>query len=112
MVRLGGYFFMLLAARYAEATSCDGVNAISPACHSNEVTAKRDTFYVGGRYVNATAGTLTYDQLYVEKITPAHVNQTKPIVFFHGGGTSGVVRTRPYTVLECHLLTIISQRRG
>lgn len=77
--------------RAAGVANCTGINAVAPGCASNEVLARRDFFYVGGHYVNSAAGNLTYDQLYVEKITPAAVNQSKPIVFFHGGGTSGVV---------------------
>ncbi|KAL1617404.1 hypothetical protein SLS56_011020 [Neofusicoccum ribis] len=72
-------------------STCVGVNAIAPGCSSNESLHYRDFFYVGGRYVNSAAGNLTYDQLYVEKLTPASgVTQPKPVVFFHGGGTSGV----------------------
>ncbi|OJD32231.1 alpha beta-hydrolase [Diplodia corticola] len=70
---------------------CSGVNAISPACSTGESLHHRDIFYVGGRYVETTAGNLTYDQLYVEKLTPANgVFQPNPVIFFHGGGTSGV----------------------
>lgn len=79
----------------ANATSnstCTGINAISPSCKSNESLYYRDFFYVGGRYVDSVLGNLTYDQIYVEKLSPAGgVTQPKPIIFFHGGGTSGVV---------------------
>ncbi|KAF2145320.1 uncharacterized protein K452DRAFT_264232 [Aplosporella prunicola CBS 121167] len=72
-------------------TSCEGINAIAPGCKSNESLHYRDFFYIGGRYVDSAAGNLTYDQIYVEKLTPAAgVTQPKPMVFFHGGGTSGV----------------------
>ncbi|KAL1651894.1 hypothetical protein SLS58_000017 [Diplodia intermedia] len=71
-------------------SSCVGVNAIAPSCKSNESLHYRDVFYVGGRYVNTASGNLTYDQIYVEKLTPAAgVKQPKPMVFFHGGGATG-----------------------
>ncbi|KAF2087650.1 alpha/beta-hydrolase [Saccharata proteae CBS 121410] len=72
-------------------SDCIGVNAIAPSCRSNETLHRRDFFYVGGHYVSdSSVGNLTYGQLYVEKLTPAlGVNQTKPIVFFHGGGATG-----------------------
>jgi hypothetical protein len=71
---------------------CTGINAIAPGCASQEALHQRDFFYIGGRYVAGAAGNLTYDQLYVEKLTPATgVNQSNPVVLFHGGGTSGVV---------------------
>ncbi|KAG9951431.1 alpha/beta-hydrolase, partial [Aureobasidium melanogenum] len=70
---------------------CIGINAIAPGCASREALHTRDFFYIGGRYVAGAAGNLTYDQLYVEKLTPATgVKQSKPVVLFHGGGTSGV----------------------
>lgn len=80
---------VLLSSANAESnSSCIGVNAISPGCKSSESLHYRDFFYVGGRYVNSAAGNLTYDQIYVEKLTPAAgVTQPKPVVFFHGGGT-------------------------
>ena len=71
---------------------CTGINAISPRCPSHESLHRRDFFYVGGHYVAGAAGNLTYDQLYVEKLTPVTgVRRSKPVVLFHGGGTSGVV---------------------
>ena len=77
----------------ASTTDCTAVNAIAPGCTSQESLHYRDCFYVGGRYVASASGNLTYDQLYVEKLTPANgVNQSHPVVLFHGGGTSGVVR--------------------
>ncbi|GME65273.1 hypothetical protein GTA08_BOTSDO11924 [Neofusicoccum parvum] len=73
-----------LDRRNATATDCVGINAISPNCPSNESLHYRDFFYVGGRYVNTSVGTLTYDQVYVEKLTPAAgVTKQNPIVFFH-----------------------------
>lgn len=74
------------------AVDCTGVNAIAPGCASQESLHYRDFFYIGGRYVAGAAGNLTYDQVYVEKLTPASgVNQSHPVVLYHGGGTSGVV---------------------
>ncbi|KAG9745114.1 alpha/beta-hydrolase, partial [Aureobasidium melanogenum] len=80
-----------LAGAALAATDCIGINAIAPGCASREALHTRDFFYIGGRYVAGAAGNLTYDQLYVEKLTPVTgVKQSKPIVLFHGGGTSGV----------------------
>ncbi|KAL1615316.1 hypothetical protein SLS54_009097 [Diplodia seriata] len=76
---------------YSPEDECSGVNAISPTCSTGESLHYRDIFYVGGHYVETAAGNLTYDQLYVEKLTPADgVSQPNPVIFFHGGGTSGV----------------------
>jgi hypothetical protein len=74
---------------------CTGVNAIKPACASNESAYKRDYFYVGGDYVysNTSSGVLMVNQIYVEKLTPVDgVTKEYPVVLFHGGGTTGVVR--------------------
>lgn len=87
--------WVLLGAAHCQ-TSCVGVNAIAPSCKSNETLHYRDFFYVGGRYVDSAAGNLTYDQIYVEKLTPAAgVTQPKPIVFFHGGGTISASQKLP-----------------
>lgn len=70
-------------------TTCVAGNAISANCKSNETPYYRDIFYVGGQYVynSDLAGQLTYDQIYVEKLSPVRgVTQPKPIIFFHGGG--------------------------
>lgn len=73
----------------ANGTDCVGVNAISPSCSSNETPYYRDFFYVGGHYEDSVLGNLTYDQIYVEKLTPVGgITQQKPIIFFHGGGKS------------------------
>ena len=74
---------------------CVGINAVKPACNSNEALYRRDFFYIGGSYVyNSSFGILTEDQIYVEKLTPASgVTQSVPLVFFHGGAVSGAVRT-------------------
>ncbi|KAK1624597.1 Alpha/Beta hydrolase protein [Colletotrichum phormii] len=81
--------------------NCTGVDAISTKCTSKEAAHTRDFFYVGGRYIETTSGNVTVDQLYVEKLVPVTTSRTrtrrhsgvattKPIVFFHGGGTTGV----------------------
>lgn len=69
---------------------CTGVLALSPRCSSNQALYSRDVFYVGGRYYEDGTGNRTTDQLYVEKLTPAALTQSRPVVFFHGGGGSGV----------------------
>ncbi|KAK2048022.1 alpha/beta-hydrolase [Colletotrichum somersetense] len=78
---------------------CAGVDAISTKYASKEAAHTRDFFYVGGRYVEGASGNVTVDQLYVEKLAPIDIGRsrrrrgvaaTKPIVFFHGGGTTGV----------------------
>ncbi|KAK2607480.1 hypothetical protein N8I77_006148 [Diaporthe amygdali] len=69
---------------------CTGVLALSPRCSSNQFAYARDIFYVGGQYIQDASGNRTTGQLYVEKLTPNAVTQPKPVVFFHGGGTSGV----------------------
>ena len=52
----------------------------------------RDVSWVGGNYVEAAIGLLTYDQMYVEKLVQlGGVKKPYPLVLFHGGGTSGVV---------------------
>lgn len=74
------------------AKDCSGINAIKPQCFSSETAHKRDVFWVGGQYVNAAIGLLTYDQVYVEKLTPGKgVKKPYPVVLFHGGGVSGAV---------------------
>ncbi len=74
------------------AKDCSGINGIKPECNSKESAYQRDVFWVGGKYVNAAIGLLTYDQMYVEKLTPQKgVKKPYPVVFFHGGGVSGGV---------------------
>ncbi|KAF7557649.1 hypothetical protein G7Z17_g561 [Cylindrodendrum hubeiense] len=69
---------------------CTGTNGISMKCSSNEVAYKRDFFYIGGESAQGTSGTITINQLYVEKLTPTGSwIQKHPLVFFHGGGLSG-----------------------
>lgn len=88
-------FRVILSCSLAIAVSaidCSGINGIKPQCRSSETAYKRDVFWVGGKYVNAAIGLLTYDQIYVEKLTPVRgVNQPYPVVLFHGGGISGAV---------------------
>lgn len=82
-------------ASIANAIDCTGVNAIRPQCASTESGYKRDVFRVGGKYVNAAIGLLTYDQIYVEKLTPLKpVKKPYPLVLFHGGGVSGAVSSQ------------------
>lgn len=74
----------------ASQTNCTGVNAININCQSQEAPYKRDFFYVGGRSLSASTGTLTVDQLYVEKLTPTcSKHKANPLVFIHGGGIAG-----------------------
>lgn len=81
-----------IAGAALAAIDCTGVKAVAPGCASQESLYQRDFFYIGGRYVPTTLGNLTYDQIYVEKLTPARgVHQKHPVVLFHGGGVSGAV---------------------
>lgn len=100
MVRLS-LTAILAAAGMAQALAsgnCTGVNAINTKCTSKETAHTRDFFYVGGRYIETATGNVTVDQLYVEKLVPVSTGRArrrgvaaaKPMVFFHGGGTSGV----------------------
>lgn len=82
------------------AKGCVGANALRPSCPSSEAQHQRDVFYVGGRYIPFAGGNILVDQLYVEKLVPASgIRQPYPLVFFHGGGPSGVVSS---TSLEFH----------
>lgn len=84
--------FRAINSSTASDLNCTGVAAISPRCNSSETGYKRDAFSVGGRYITATSGSdYAAGQLYVEKLTPlGGVRQPYPLVFFHGGGSSGV----------------------
>lgn len=89
---------------------CTGILAASPKCKSEEANHRRDFFYIGGSYIPNTdpnlKGTIRSDQIYVEKLTPKRVNKDyNPLVFFHGGGTTGVVRPTlsPRTSAALHL---------
>lgn len=81
------------AASKRHPTDCTGVNGIKPDCSSPESVYTRDVFWVGGQYVAGIVGLLTYDQVYVEKLTPVKgvKKNSYPIVLFHGGGVSGAV---------------------
>lgn len=86
---------VVIAAVASPQTDCTAENAVSPKCSSHEALHRRDFFYIGGRYIyDATfRGNVLVDQMYVEKLTPASgICQPYPLVFVHGGGTSGVVR--------------------
>ncbi|KAM0231969.1 hypothetical protein ACHAP5_010902 [Fusarium lateritium] len=85
-------FLGALAQPFEEkrATDCTGTNAVSMFCNSAEAAYKRDFFYIGGRPAKGSSGTITVDQIYVEKLTPTTRSlQQNPLVFFHGGGLSG-----------------------
>lgn len=100
-----------LSRRSASNTSdCIGINAVAPGCASKETLARRDYFYIGGHYVNNAIGNLTYDQIYVEKITPAVVNQSKPVVFFHGGGRSQFVYVQSLKTSVLRLTQFLGKR--
>ncbi|TGO22275.1 hypothetical protein BPAE_0175g00190 [Botrytis paeoniae] len=78
------------SAKSSDDLDCTGINGIRPQCESQETSYKRDVFWVGGHYVNAAIGLLTYDQAYVEKLTPHKgIKKPYPVVLFHGGGVSG-----------------------
>lgn len=58
-----------------------------------EVPAQRSYMYVGGQYVQNSAGQHVFaNQMYVEKLTPAAgVTKPYPIVFIHGQAQTGTV---------------------
>jgi hypothetical protein len=83
-------------ASCASALNCTGINAIKPQCLSSESAYTRDVFWIGGHYVETALGLETYDQMYVEKLTPLHgVQKPYPLVLFHGGGISRAVSFFP-----------------
>ncbi|MBL8550460.1 MAG: hypothetical protein JNJ73_10775 [Hyphomonadaceae bacterium] len=55
--------------------------------------ARQGFFYVGGKRHETEAGPVIADRMYVEFQIPAQQTQPYPLVFFHGGGPSGVVWT-------------------
>jgi hypothetical protein len=77
----------------ADQIDCAGLNGIKPQCASPEAGHKRDVFWLGaGQYASSEFGAISYDQVYVEKLTPLEgATQPFPLVFFHGGGISGAV---------------------
>jgi pimeloyl-ACP methyl ester carboxylesterase len=93
-----GYVLILFLLQFTTPSSarnhtlnCAGVGSVNPRCASNETTHRRDFFYVGGRSLETTTGNVTVDQIYVEKLSPLGGSKKKaPLVFFHGGSTSGV----------------------
>jgi hypothetical protein len=96
LLALFSWFSVLAAAASSShSTPCVGGDAIRPNCSSSEASHHRDAFYLGGRYVydSTLRGNLVYDQLYVEKLTPTSgiISHPYPLVFFHGGGPSGMV---------------------
>jgi pimeloyl-ACP methyl ester carboxylesterase len=60
---------------------------------ATSVMYARDYFYVGGNYVQVTSGNVTSQymtgQIYVEKLTPALVTMSYPIIFIAGAGQTG-----------------------
>ncbi|KAF3053943.1 hypothetical protein E8E11_011939 [Didymella keratinophila] len=65
---------------------------ISPKCSSQESAYQRDTFYIGGGYVDSgiPGQQMWSDQIYVEKLTPAQkVNKRYPMVFVSAGVNTG-----------------------
>lgn len=85
---------LLGLAPLIHALDCTGLKGVNPQCRPQEAAYHREYFYIGGRYVfdPTLRGTLTYDQLYVEKLIPVRgIRQRYPIVFFHGGGSAGSV---------------------
>lgn len=55
-----------------------------------EALHRREFFFVGGEYVNTTAGTVRQNQMYVEKLSPAAATtQPYPLILVHGGGQDG-----------------------
>lgn len=70
---------------------------------SAEALHRRQVFYLGAQYVtNSTTNfTTAVNQMYVEQLLPAAgVSQSNPIVFFHGGGFTGVVSRSTMTRRE------------
>lgn len=66
-----------------------------------ETLASREYFYVGGSYVNTSAGHLFTNQMYVEKLSPRKTKQAYPLVFIHGQAQTGTVSTvhvEPYRI--------------
>ncbi|KAE9367685.1 alpha/beta-hydrolase [Stipitochalara longipes BDJ] len=87
---IGLVFLLYFLASITSALNCTGINAIKPQCSSSESAYTRDVFWIGGHYVEGIIGLLTYDQMYVEKLTPLQgVKKPYPLVLFHGGGVSG-----------------------
>lgn len=69
--------------------------ATGKAASSAEAPHRREYLYVGGEYANTPDGeTIFQNQMYVEKLSPTDGSTRKfPIVFVHGRGQSGTVRS-------------------
>src|SRR5688572_29685161 len=50
-----------------------------------ETFARREFFYIGGKYSGAAGSEVMHGQMYVEVLRPQRVTKKYPIVFFHGG---------------------------
>lgn len=69
------------------------IAATAPRGWCGEVPAQRSYMYVGGQYIQNSAGQHVFaNQMYVEKLTPAAgVTMPYPIVFIHGQAQTGTV---------------------
>lgn len=68
-----------------------------------EALHRREFFFVGGEYVNTTAGTVRQNQMYVEKLSPAAaITQPYPLILVHGGGQDGTVSQayHPWNIMK------------
>jgi len=65
------------------------------AKRSEEAPATRTYLYVGGHYVNTSAGHIFADQMYVEKLAPIKISQPFPLVFISGQAQTGTVCQLP-----------------
>ncbi|KAK2761227.1 hypothetical protein FQN54_001749 [Arachnomyces sp. PD_36] len=69
---------------------CPAFVGLAEGQSSTEAQHSREYLYVGGEYVDTTAGHIFQNQMYVEKLSPADGSSRKyPVVFLHGGGQSG-----------------------
>ncbi len=51
---------------------------------------RRQSFFVGGQYVGASSSRFMQGQMYVETLTPTHLQHTCPLVFIHGSGQTAM----------------------
>ncbi len=63
--------------------------AQKPTVKSPLVIAEQGNFYAGGRRVTIEKGTILADAMFVEYQIPADQKHPYPLVFFHGGASSG-----------------------
>ncbi|KAH6696688.1 Alpha/Beta hydrolase protein [Leptodontidium sp. MPI-SDFR-AT-0119] len=57
---------------------------------AQETSHHRSYFYIGGEYVNTSAGHILFGQMYVEKLTPVSgCTKPYPIIFIHGRAQTG-----------------------